>query len=38
MQRMRRVVREHNVYRWAGNLLADLCEIRVEKTERVEAS
>jgi len=38
MQRMRRIVREHNVYRWAGNLLADLCEIRVEKTERVEAS
>jgi alpha,alpha-trehalose-phosphate synthase [UDP-forming] len=37
MQRMRRTVREHNVYRWAANLLSDLTEIRVESTERVEA-
>jgi alpha,alpha-trehalose-phosphate synthase [UDP-forming] len=27
MQRMRTVVREHNVYRWAGSLIGDLCEI-----------
>jgi trehalose 6-phosphate synthase len=37
MQRMRRHVREHNVYRWAANLLSDLTEIRVEPVERVEA-
>jgi trehalose-6-phosphate synthase len=37
MQRMRRVVRERNVYRWAGNLLLDLCELRIDKLDRVEA-
>jgi trehalose-6-phosphate synthase len=31
MQRMRRNVREHNVYRWAGNLITDLSEIRIEE-------
>ena len=31
MQQMRRVVREHNIYRWAGNLLSELSEIRVDK-------
>jgi trehalose 6-phosphate synthase len=29
MQRMRRVVKEHNVYRWAGNLIAELCDVRL---------
>ncbi len=38
MQRMRQTVREHNIYRWAANLLSDLTEIRVEPTERVEAA
>src|SRR6267142_1125994 len=38
MQRMRRMVREHNIYRWAANLLSDLTEIRVDLKERVEAS
>ncbi len=38
MQRMRRMVREHNIYRWAANLLSDLTEIRVDLQERVEAS
>jgi len=28
MQRMRAVIRERNVYRWAGNLIGDLCEVR----------
>src|SRR5712692_9092952 len=37
MQRMRHTVREHNVYRWAANLLSDLTEIRIESTERIEA-
>jgi trehalose 6-phosphate synthase len=31
MRRMRQVVSEHNVYRWAGNLISELCRIRVEK-------
>jgi trehalose 6-phosphate synthase len=30
MRRMRRVVKEHNIYRWAGNLIADLCAVRLE--------
>ncbi len=30
MQRMRRVIREHNIYRWAGNLVTELCEIRLD--------
>jgi trehalose 6-phosphate synthase len=37
MQRMRRVVKEQNIYRWAGNLITELCEIRTEKVERVVA-
>jgi trehalose-6-phosphate synthase len=37
MQRMRRVIREHNVYRWAGNLMSDLCELRIEKPDGVAA-
>ena len=34
MSRMRKVVYEHNVYRWAANLLSDLTEIRVENGEK----
>jgi trehalose 6-phosphate synthase len=30
MQRMRRHVMEHNVYRWAANILGDLRELRME--------
>jgi trehalose 6-phosphate synthase len=28
MQRMRTMIREHNVYRWAANLIGELCDIR----------
>src|SRR6267154_1400936 len=38
IQRMRRMVREHNIYRRAANLLSDLTEIRVDLKERVKAS
>jgi trehalose 6-phosphate synthase len=31
MQRMRRVVREHNIFRWASNLIAELCEVRLDE-------
>ena len=41
MQRMRKVVREHNVYRWAGSLIEQLCEVRLdisdENKERMRA-
>jgi len=30
MQRLRKVVKEQNIYRWAGNLIADLCAVRLE--------
>jgi trehalose 6-phosphate synthase len=30
MQRMRDVVRERNIYRWAGNLIGELCAVRTE--------
>ncbi|MCL5671836.1 MAG: trehalose-6-phosphate synthase, partial [Acidobacteria bacterium] len=33
MQRMRRVVREHNIYRWAASLVRELSEVRLDKTE-----
>jgi trehalose-6-phosphate synthase len=36
MQWMRHAVKEHNIYRWAANLLSDLTEIRTEATERAE--
>jgi trehalose 6-phosphate synthase len=32
MSRMRSYVREHNIYRWAGNLIAELAAIRVEES------
>jgi len=31
MQRMRKIVREHNIYRWAGNLITELCELRLDE-------
>jgi alpha,alpha-trehalose-phosphate synthase [UDP-forming] len=30
MQQMRRVIREHNIYHWAGSLITDLCELRLD--------
>jgi trehalose 6-phosphate synthase len=30
MARMRAVVKEHNVYRWAGNLIGELADVRLE--------
>lgn len=39
MKQMRRIVREHNVYHWAGNLISELSEIRIEEMEpRLEAA
>jgi trehalose-6-phosphate synthase len=33
MRHMRHVVRENNVYRWAGNLISELSEIRIDDVE-----
>jgi trehalose 6-phosphate synthase len=30
MERMRLQVKEHNVYRWASNVLTDVCAVRIE--------
>jgi len=32
MQRMRATVRERNIYRWAGSLIGELCEIRTSSS------
>ena len=34
MKRMRRTVKEHNVYRWAADLLSELAEIRLDAPEK----
>ncbi len=36
MRRMRAVVRQHNVYRWAGNLIGDLCGVRIARPPSAE--
>ena len=38
MRRMRTKVKDHNVYRWAANLLSDLTEIRIDTPERQEVT
>jgi trehalose-6-phosphate synthase len=38
MRRMRQTVRENNVYRWAGNLIAELSDIRIDEVEPVLAA
>jgi trehalose-6-phosphate synthase len=30
MQSLRKVVKEQNIYRWAGNLIGELCEVRLD--------
>ena len=36
MHRMRRVVKEQNIYRWAGSLITELCELRLEGADHPE--
>jgi trehalose 6-phosphate synthase len=36
MRRMRQTVKEHNVYRWAADLICDLSEIRLDVSEMAE--
>ena len=33
MQRMRRIIKDHNIYRWAVNLITELCEVRLDMPE-----
>jgi alpha,alpha-trehalose-phosphate synthase [UDP-forming] len=33
MQRMRKLVREHNVYYWAAGLIGELCDVRLDAEE-----
>ena len=35
MHRMRQIVKDHNIYRWAANLITDLCEIRLDAHQEV---
>lgn len=34
MQRLRRTIKEQNIYRWAGDLIGSLCEVRPEATKQ----
>jgi alpha,alpha-trehalose-phosphate synthase [UDP-forming] len=34
MRRMRKSVKEHNIYWWAGSLIGELCDIRLNEKER----
>jgi trehalose-6-phosphate synthase len=38
MSRMRAYVREHNIYRWAGDLIGELAAVRVEEAPLPEAA
>jgi len=38
MSRMRKIVYENNVYRWAANLLSDLTDIRIDTGEKGEVA
>jgi trehalose 6-phosphate synthase len=33
VQRMRKIIKGHNIYRWAGDLITELCEIRLDAPE-----
>jgi len=38
MRRMRRSVKEHNIYWWAANLIGELCDLRVENSNDTNIS
>ncbi len=37
MRRLRHVVRDHNIYRWAANLISELSDIRLERPEPIKS-
>ena len=36
VHRMRRLIRENNIHRWAGNLITELCELRMDGGDRTQ--
>lgn len=36
VHRMRKIIRERNIYRWAGNLVTELCELRLDGSDRTQ--
>jgi alpha,alpha-trehalose-phosphate synthase [UDP-forming] len=36
MHRMRKVIREHNIYHWAGSLITELCELRLDVPDQAQ--
>jgi trehalose-6-phosphate synthase len=36
VHQMRKVIREHNIYRWAGSLVTELCELRLDVAEHAQ--
>ena len=38
MQQLRRVVKAQNIYRWAGNLIAELCEVRLDTRDDMKSA
>jgi trehalose 6-phosphate synthase len=38
MQHMRRSIREHNIYQWAGTLIAELCDLRIDSNVTTEGT
>jgi alpha,alpha-trehalose-phosphate synthase [UDP-forming] len=37
VHRMRRTIKEHNIYRWASSLISELCEVRLDAPEEEHA-
>jgi len=33
---MRKIIRDHNIYRWAGSLVTELCELRLDAAEHAQ--
>jgi alpha,alpha-trehalose-phosphate synthase [UDP-forming] len=36
VRNMRKLIREHNIYRWAGSLITELCELRLDGADRTQ--
>jgi len=36
VRRMRKIIRERNIYRWAGSLVTELCELRLDGSDRTQ--
>ena len=36
IHRMRKVIKEQNIYRWAGSLITELCELRLDAADAAE--